>query len=53
VRRKARGEGARIMDAKRTSMQIFLKAFHISQSMFCINKLDKCIKNVIRHQYDY
>ena len=53
VRRKTRGAGARITDARRASMQIFLKVLHISQSMFCINKLDKCIKNVIRHQCDY
>jgi len=29
------------------------KVFHISQSIFCKNKLDKCIKNVTTHQYDY
>ena len=47
-RRKARGEGARIMDARRTSTQNFLKIFHIPQNIFCINKLDKCIKKVIK-----
>jgi len=51
--RKAQGEGARIMDARRTSMQNIFKVFHISQNIFYRNKLDKCIKNVIRHQYDY
>ena len=47
-KRKARGEGARIMDARRTSTQIFLKNFHIPQNIFCINKLDKCIKKVTK-----
>ena len=47
-KRKARGEGARIMDARRTSTQNFLKIFHIPQSIFCINQLDKCIRKVIK-----
>ena len=49
-KRKAEGEGegACIMDVRRTSTQIFLKVFHIPQSIFCINKLDKCIKKVIK-----
>ena len=50
---KVQGEGTCIMDARRASMQIFLKVFHFSLSIFSIKKLDKYIKEVIRHRYNY
>ena len=55
---KRRTEAHRVQNARRThhrcdharctSTQKFLKVFHIPQSIFCINKLDKCIKKVIK-----
>ena len=47
-KREAQGEVARIMDARLSSTQNFLKVFNIPQIIFCINKLDKCIKKVIK-----
>jgi len=52
-KRKARVEGARIMDARPTSMQKILKAFHILQSIFRRNKPNEYIREMIRNQYNY
>jgi len=40
---KVQGETTRIMDVRHTSMLKFLDDVHISQSIFCEKKLDKCI----------
>jgi len=52
-RHEAQGKGARIMDVGRTYYANFFESFHILQSIFWRSKLDKCIRKVIRHQYNY
>jgi len=53
AKRKARSQGTLAMDARHTSMQKVLNVFHILQNIFWRNNLDKCIRKVIRHQYNY